>query len=130
MAVFYNKIERGNPSNPSAPKKWYVVLKSLGLIKKRAVAKQIAEETTLNPKEAELALGQLNKVVTNNLLAGHTVQIGDVGSLYLVVTSIGSENKEEVSAVNNVTKISVRFKAGRDLQDAIDKAQFKSIETL
>ncbi|MDR3266866.1 MAG: HU family DNA-binding protein [Tannerella sp.] len=130
MAVFYNKMERGNPSTPTAPKKWYVVLKSLGLIKGRAVAKQIAAETALSPKEVELTLSKLNKVVTENLLAGHTVQMGDVGSLYLVVTSIGSENKDEVSAVNNVTRISIRFKPSRDLQDAIDKAQFQSLEDL
>lgn len=25
MAIFYNKVERGNPMNPSAAKKWYAV---------------------------------------------------------------------------------------------------------
>ncbi|MDR3245483.1 MAG: HU family DNA-binding protein [Prevotellaceae bacterium] len=128
MAVFYNRIERGNPANPKAPKKWYVALKSLGLVRERAVAKQIAAGTTLSAKDAELALGQLNKVVANNLLSGHTVQLGDIGSLYLVVTSLGSENKEEVSAVNNVTRISIRFKPSRVLQDAVDNAQFKALD--
>ncbi|MDR3269883.1 MAG: cadherin-like beta sandwich domain-containing protein [Tannerella sp.] len=53
MPVFYNKVERGNPANPSIPKLWYPVLKSTGLVKERDVARLLAEETTLNPKEAE-----------------------------------------------------------------------------
>jgi hypothetical protein len=61
MALFFNRSERGNPGNPSAPKKWYLILKSLGLIKEKQIARQISDETTLNPKEAEIALSQQKK---------------------------------------------------------------------
>lgn len=30
MALLYNKIERLNPAKPEEPKKWYLILKSLG----------------------------------------------------------------------------------------------------
>jgi hypothetical protein len=58
MPILYNKIERGNPSDKTAPKKWYPVLKSTGLVKEKTVAKQLSDETTLNPKEAEFAVSQ------------------------------------------------------------------------
>ena len=43
MPIFYNKTERGNPGNPAAPKRWYPVLKSTGLIKEREVAKLLSD---------------------------------------------------------------------------------------
>lgn len=44
------------------------------------VAKLVADETTLNPKEAEKAVYQLEKVMERLLLDGHTVQLGELGS--------------------------------------------------
>jgi predicted histone-like DNA-binding protein len=129
MAIFYNKVERGNPADPAAPKKWHPVLKSLGMVREKEVGEQIADETTLNPKEGEIALAQLQKVLIRNLLDGRTVQLGDWGSFYLTVTSEGSETKEEVTAAN-VTKINIRFKSGKEFTEAISKAQLKPIEGL
>ena len=52
MALFFKRVQRVNPSNPAAPKRWYPILKSIGLVKEKEVAKMLAVETTLNPKEA------------------------------------------------------------------------------
>jgi nucleoid DNA-binding protein len=51
------------------------------MLLKKEVAKEIADETTLNPKEAEIALDQLQKVLIRNLLAGNSVQLGRVITL-------------------------------------------------
>ncbi|HBL73883.1 MAG: DNA-binding protein [Bacteroidetes bacterium GWF2_42_66] len=129
MAIFYNKVERGNPTNPEAPKKWYPVLKSLGMVPEKEVAKQISDETTLNPKEAEIALAQFQKVMIRNLLEGRTVQLGDWGSFHLTLSGTGSDTKEGVTSAN-VTKINIRFNPGRELTEAISKAQLKPVESL
>ena len=62
MPVFYSKVERRNPLMPEEPKKWYAVLKRIHMVKEKEVAKQIADETTLNRKEAEMALAQFEKI--------------------------------------------------------------------
>jgi predicted histone-like DNA-binding protein len=129
MPLFYNKVEHGNPSNPAAPKQWYPVLKSTGLVKEREVAKLLADETTLNSKEAEMAVAQLLKVVTNLLLNGSTVQLGSLGSFRLTANSEGSATKEEVTA-SKVNKLNVRFSASEELKDAMKKATFKDAASL
>ena len=80
MALYYNKVRRGNPSKPDGEdaKKWYVILKSIGRMGEKEVAKEISDETTLNPKEAELAIYQFQKVLTKALLNGNTVQLGEL----------------------------------------------------
>ena len=58
MAVFYNKMQRKNPSKPAEPAKWYPVLRRVEMMKEKDVARHISDETTLNPKEAEMAISQ------------------------------------------------------------------------
>jgi len=129
MSLLYNKTERVNPAQPAAPKKWYPILKSTGLIRERQVAKLLADETTLNPKEAEMAVSQLMKVVTNLLLNGNTVQLGELGTFRLTATCEGSNTKEEVGA-QKIKKVNVRFSASEDLKNAIKKATFKEAASL
>ncbi len=123
MSLLYNKVQRGNPAKPEEPKKWYLSLKSLGMVGEKEVARQIADETTLNPKEAEMALAQFEKILQRLLLDGHTVQLGDWGFFQLTISCEGAETEKE-AVVANVKKINIRFKAGKSLQEAVNKATF------
>ena len=129
MSIFYNRMERGNPSDTTAPKKWYPVLKSTGMVKEREVAKQIADETTLNAKEAEMAISQALKVVTSLLLNGNTVQLGSLGSFRLTATTEASDKKEDVTA-SKIKKLNVRFTESEELKNALKKAKFVDAATM
>ncbi|MDR1274649.1 MAG: HU family DNA-binding protein [Odoribacteraceae bacterium] len=129
MTLLYNKIKHGNPSDLTLPQKWYLVLRSMGLLKEKEVAKLLADETTLNPKEAEFAIGQLFKVVIAALLDGKTVQLGDLGSFRLTAHCEGADTKAEVTAAR-VKKLTVRFTESEALKSALGKAQFVSAESL
>jgi predicted histone-like DNA-binding protein len=129
MSVLYNKVERGKPGVPSAKKKWYAIIKSIRQIKEKEVAKQIADETTLNPKEAEMALYQLQKVLITMLSEGYSVQLGDWGSFHLTCNSKGHEKKEEVKA-NSIENVNIRFVPGKDLKEALQKINFKDASTM
>lgn len=129
MSILFNKVERGNPANLEAQKKWYPVLKSTELIREKEVAKLLADETTLNPKEAEFAIGQLQKVVVNLLLNGKTVQLGDLGSFRITAHCSGVETKAEVSA-QQIKKLTVRFSESEGLKDSLKKATFVAVDSL
>lgn len=124
MSLLYNKIQRANPAKREEPKKWYLSLKSLGQVGEKEVAKQIADETTLNPKEAEMALAQFEKVLIRLLLDGHSVQLGDWGSFFLTLTCEGCDTEKEATPAR-VLKINIRFLPGKDLKNAIAAATFK-----
>jgi len=129
MPILYNKVERGNPSDRDAVKRWYPVIKSTNLVKEKAVAKLLADETTLNAKEAEMAVSQLLKVVTNLLLSGSTVQLGDLGSFRVVAKTEASDKEAEVNA-NKIKGIRVRFIESAELKDAMKKAKFVDASSL
>ena len=123
MPVFYNKVERSNFVDKDAAKKWYPILKSTGMIKEKEVARRLADETTLNPKEAEMAVSQLMKVVVAGLLNGETVQLAELGSFRLTASTVGSDTEEEVNAAK-IKGVNVRFMASQELKDAMKKAKF------
>ena len=129
MPILFNKVERANPQNRTAPKKWFPILKTISQIKEKAVAREIADETTLNPKEAEMALSQLEKVLIRNLLASNSVQLGDWGSFRLTCNSEGSDTQKEVTA-GKINKLNIRFTPGKALTEALKNASFVPADKL
>lgn len=129
MAILFNKVKRGNPSDLTAPKKWYPILKTLNRVDEKEVAKQISDETTLNRKEAEMALVQLEKILIRNLLDSKSVQVGDWGTLHLTCNGTASDTKDEVTA-RNINKLNIRFVPGQVLKDALAKAVFIPAESV
>ena len=129
MALFYKKMQRVIPGNPTAPKKWYVILKCAGRMTEKQVAQDIADETTLNPKEAEMAIYQLQKVLTRALLNGKTVQLGELGTFQLTVKSRGVELPSEVN-FNLIEQVNLQFTPAKKFRLSLQKAKFKSIEAL
>ena len=91
MPLFYNKVQRVNPRDPKGARKWYPILKSVGQVDEHEVAKLVSDETTLNPKEAEMAVYQLEKVMERLLLDGRAVQVGDLGTFNLTITVEGQK---------------------------------------
>jgi predicted histone-like DNA-binding protein len=129
MAIFYNKVQRGNPLDSKAPKKWYAILKTVSQVGEKEVAKLISDETTLNRKEAEMSLDQLEKVLLRLLLDSHSVQLGDWGSFHLTCNSKGSDTKEEVGA-GSIQNLNIRFSPSKELKEALQKAELIYAESI
>ncbi len=129
MPLFYNKVLRGKPGVPDSEKKWYLILKSIGLVRMRQVAKLLADETTLNPKEAEIALVQAGKITGRLLADGHTVELEGIGTFYLTANSLPANTKEEVTALS-LKGVNIRFTPAPELKEAVSKAQLKSADSI
>jgi predicted histone-like DNA-binding protein len=129
MPIVVNKIERGNPQDRTVPKKWYPSLKALSQVGEKDVAREIADETTLNRKEAEMALDQFEKILLRNLLSSNSVQLGDWGSFYLTCNGEGCDTKEGVSAAS-IKNLNIRFMPGKALKEALKGAVFVFSEGL
>ena len=129
MSILLNKVERANPLNKTAPKKLYATIKTISQIGESTVAKQIADETTLNRKEAEMSLSQFQKALITNLLASNSVQLGDWGSFHLTCNSEGFDTKEKLTA-SAVKGLNIRFVPGKALKEALAHANFVFAESL
>ena len=129
MPLFYNKVQRVNPRDPKGARKWYAILKSVGQVDEHEVAKLVSDETTLNPKEAEMAVYHLEKVMERLLLDGHTVQLGELGSFSLTITSEACRGEKEVTP-DKIKKLNLRFRAGKGIKAALENAKFRPAEDM
>lgn len=56
MSIFLKPVQRTNPLKPNEAKKWYPVQYTTKMVDENEVAMLIADETTLNPMEAAMAI--------------------------------------------------------------------------
>ena len=129
MPIIYNVQQKRNPAKPNEPRKWHLYCKSIGTVSESEVARQIAEETTLNPKEAEMALAQLRKIVLRNLQAGNTVRLGDWAYFYTTLQCEGTETEEEAVPAK-VKKVAMHLGYDKTFQADLNRATFVSAKSL
>ncbi|MDR2562905.1 MAG: HU family DNA-binding protein [Prevotellaceae bacterium] len=119
MAVTYVLVERGNPGDPTAPKKFYAQAKSSGEITLRSIGKEIAEgSTTVSDTDVFAVLNDMTKILKRHLDKGEIVRFGDFGTFQLTLTSEGAETEEKfhVSLIKNPK---VSFRPGTDLKEML-----------
>ncbi|MDR3266526.1 MAG: HU family DNA-binding protein [Tannerella sp.] len=128
MAVGFVLVERGNPSNLEAPKKFYAQAKSRGELTFRKLSKEIAEgSTTVSDTDVLAVLNDLNKVLKRHLDNGEIVRFGDFGTFQVSITSDGAETAEKFhhSLIKNPKVI---FRSGIDLKEMLALLKYEKVK--
>lgn len=121
MAIIYDSVAKKIPQTKEV--RYYASVKTIKQVGEKEVAKLIADETTLNPKEAEMAIAQLQKVMLNLLKGGYSVKLGDWASFSVAVSSGGVTTKEAVTA-SIIKKVNVNCRFASAFRESINKADF------
>lgn len=127
MAILLTKVERKNPQDKDLPSKFYPVQSTIRQVDETTVAEEIADETTLNPAEALMAIRQLRKIVVRELLNSNSVKLGNWGSFSVTLKTGGADTPELVKA-SNVKQVNMRFTPGVEVKEALQKATFEWYE--
>ena len=129
MAILVKPIQRPNPINKDAAKKWYVVQVTTAQVDETQVAMDLADETTLNPSEAMMAIRQLRKILLRRLLGGESVKLGNWGSFSVTLSSIGAETKETLTA-RNIKEVNLNFQPDEAFKADLQRATFVWVDKL
>jgi predicted histone-like DNA-binding protein len=125
MSVKYNVVEKGNPGNPAAPKKWYASAKSAGEFTFRKLSKEIAEgSTTVSDTDVLAVMNDLTKILRRHLENGEIVRFGDFGSFQISISSEGSETAEKFHQ-SLIKSSKVVFRPGIDLKEMQNNLKFE-----
>jgi hypothetical protein len=99
MAILYSKVQRINPQDREAEKKWYIVPNRVEQKSEKEIATALTKNTTLSTGEALMAINELQSVILSFLLDGYTVQMGDWGSFHVTVNCDGAETSRPVPPI-------------------------------
>ena len=89
MSVKFNIVERGNPSNREAPKKFYPSIQSSGRVTTREMAEMAAQRSTLSTMDMMAAIESFMAIIPEQLTKGNIVELGEFGSFWLRSTADG-----------------------------------------
>jgi len=118
MSVKYVLVERGNPMNVQAPKKFYAIAKSAGEITLKQLSKDISSRSTVNSSDTLAVLDSLIQQLVKELEAGRIVRLGDFGSFQLSLSSEGAESAEKFSS-SYIKTSRIILRPGVDLRDML-----------
>lgn len=129
MAILIKPVQRVNPLKPSDPMRWYVTQVTTAQVDETQVAMDLADETTLNPSEAMMAIRQLRKILLRRLLGGESVKLGNWGSFSVTLSSTPADTKEAVTA-RNIKSVNLNFQPDEAFKTDLQKAQFAWVDKL
>jgi len=109
-------IQRPNPKDSTAARKFYVSTQSAGDVTLEEMSEEISDRCTLTETDVLAALNALQREMIKNLLAGKIVRFGTFGSFQLALSSDGVDKAEEASQ-SQVRAARVRFRPGMRIQD-------------
>ena len=124
MSVKFNVVERGNPANREAPKKFYPSITASGRKTMRQIAARINQISTVSSADTMAVLEALLTVIPEELAAGNIVELGDFGNFWLKTDSDGAVTAEEVrgSQINGVLP---RFNPGKEFKKVLASIEFE-----
>ena len=124
MTVKYNTVQRGNPSNAEAPKKFYPSIESSGRKTMRQLAAQISAISTVSSVDTMAVLEALLTTIPQELAAGNIVELGDFGNFWLKANAEGADTAEAVRSTQ-ITTLLPRFNAGKEFKKVLDTIEYE-----
>lgn len=127
MTVKFSIVERGNPANPQAPKKFYPFPQSTGRVSQRKLVETASRETALSTGDMLNALETILKIIPRELADGNIVELGDFGSFWIRLETEGADTADAVTP-SNVKGALVRFTPGKLFKQTLETIQFSKAE--
>jgi predicted histone-like DNA-binding protein len=124
MSVKYNVIQRGNPSEPTDPKKYYPSIASTGRVTLRQLSQGISKTCTVRSADVMAVLEGMLAIIPDELARGNIVELGDFGNFWLKANADGVESAEEARA-SQITNLLPRFNPGKEFKKMLDTIEFE-----
>jgi len=124
MTVKFNVVERGNPANAEAPKKFYPSIQSSGRMTLRELAKEISTISTVSSTDTMAVLEALLTIIPKELSKGNIVELGDFGNFWLKANAEGADTSEAVRATQ-INTLLPRFIPGKEFKKVLDVIEFE-----
>jgi predicted histone-like DNA-binding protein len=121
----YKVIERYNPRQPEAPRKWYASPVNSGKLTLKDFAKEIAGRSSLTRGDIENTLNNFMEELPTFLKLGLSVQLGTFGTVRLSLSSEGASVPGEFNA-GMIKGVKVIFTPGAELKKALEETTFEN----
>ncbi|WP_159949033.1 HU family DNA-binding protein [Polaribacter septentrionalilitoris] len=124
MAIKFRPLERVNPQDITAPKKYYAAVKTNGSVDFETLAEQISDQCTVTETDCLAVLNVLEQNIVRELGQGRIVRLGKLGNFQVSLSSEGVTTEAEVSAAN-ITNSRIIFRPAKKLRNLLKNLTFQ-----
>ncbi|MCT4590156.1 MAG: DNA-binding protein [Carboxylicivirga sp.] len=125
MAIKYKVIQRGQPGVAGGgEQKFYASANVTGKQSLEDLTELIELTSTVSGADIRAVLYSMVKVMQKSLSNGQLVELGELGSLRVSLSSNGEETEEDVTS-NSIKSAKVVFRPGKDIQKLMKTLKFE-----
>ena len=121
MAIVLNRILRKILGSKIS--KFYPTVKIIGHKSEEDLVERMCRDTTLNEREARMALSQVRIALLDFLMDGYSVEFTDWASFRPTVTSNGADTEKECTA-NLVKRVHCRCTFSKKFMQRLQESKF------
>ena len=119
MPVRYVNAQLRNPQDTSAPRKFYLIQKSVGTVDRDYLIRDMVRNTSLTPMEAATGIDYLFSAIPRLLEFGFTVQLGAMGYFKIIIKSEGSDTLKEATP-DKIKRMRLKFVPGAEIRKQVN----------
>ena len=125
-SVTYSVVPRINPSEKSAPPRYYAQAQARGDVNVREMAERIQSTCTVHKSDVYAVLVTLEDVIADALQNGEIVRLGDLCTLQVSLSGKGAMTEDEYTT-DLIKKTKVNFRPGPVLANALASLSFSKV---
>ena len=125
-SVTYSVVPRINPSEKSAPPRYYAQAQARGYVNVREMAERIQSTCTVHKSDVYAVLVALEDVIAEALQNGEIVRLGDLCTLQVSLSGKGAMTEDEYTT-DLIKKSKVNFRPGLVLSNALAGLNFTKV---
>jgi predicted histone-like DNA-binding protein len=124
MALKYRLVQRGNPSKPTDPKKYYANVVTRGDVSLRELSKELAQISTVSIADVMATIEALLEIIPRHLMQGEIVRLGEFGSFSVTISSEGAPTPEDFTSAQ-IKSLNLNFRPGKELNQMMAAVHFE-----
>lgn len=123
----YKLVKKRNPAKENQPRTWHPNIIKLGKITHKRLIIQTYKEAGVKRNDATKLINGFFDEIPNYLMEGYSVQLGDMGTFRLSVSSGGTLNPDDYTT-DKIKAIRVIFTPSIQLKDKLSNIEFERVE--
>ncbi|HEY9220463.1 MAG TPA: HU family DNA-binding protein [Lutibacter sp.] len=125
--IKYMLKERINPTDLTAPNKFYPFKQAQEELTLRDFAKRISRESTVSMMDTMAVLEGLLQIIPDEIANGKIIKLGDFGTFRTTLSSVGVATEEEFSSTK-IKKLNIRFRPAREFRNLLASVRFEKVQ--
>jgi len=127
MAIKYKVIKQGATPLTQTNKSYYTARAcKRSLVGLDEIAELLSLRSTLSKADVFATLIALTEAIPEYLLNNQSVQLGDLGTVSLHLSSKSESTPEDVTW-RSIKELKVQFRAGKEIKKSLKSAHFKKV---